>query len=111
MLSKENEAFLAYWEKNREQQLTSIRPLLVGLSTGLAIGIGVVLLLESGLFERATMVANSRLSSFVLVLAIVIVSVGMAFFYRKFRWEMMEQRFLELQATKNKAESQTAMQP
>ncbi|MES2003363.1 MAG: hypothetical protein V4450_02490 [Bacteroidota bacterium] len=111
MLSRENEAFLVYWSQNRDKQKTSLRPLLAGLSAGLAIGIGVVVVLETGWFERANMVANSRLSSVILVLAILITSVFMGVFYRKFRWEMMEQRYLELLAAKNKAENQAAKQP
>lgn len=107
MLSEENERFLAYWEANRDRQRTSSKPLLVGLSTGLAMGVGVVLVLETGWFERANMVANSRLSSVVFVMAIMILSVFMAFFYRKFRWEMLEQRYLELKAVQKKAKKQT----
>lgn len=111
MLSRENEEFLAYWEKEGASQRTSLRPLLAGLSAGLAIGIAVALLLESGWYERASMVANSRLSSVVLVLAIAILSVFMGIFYRKFRWEMMEQRYQELKAAKSRAEKSEAMQP
>jgi len=111
MLSNENETFLAYWSANREWERTSTRPFLVGLSAGFAIGIGVILLLESGWYERANMVANSRLSYFVLLLAILLISVFMAFFYRKFRWEMQEQRYLELLAAKKRAENEVDKQP
>jgi membrane protein YdbS with pleckstrin-like domain len=107
MLSRENESFLAYWEKNGESQRTSTRPLLVGLSAGIAIGVGVLVVLETGWFERANMVANSRLSSVVLVLAIMILSLFMAFFYRRFRWEMMEQRYQELKAAQKRLEKES----
>src|ERR1700755_2806804 len=100
MLSGENEDFLAWWPKNRDAERTSIRPFLMGLSAGFAIGIAVILVLESGWYERANMVANSTLSYLVLLLAILAVSLFMAFFYRKFRWEMQEQRYLELLAAK-----------
>lgn len=111
MLSHENEEFLASWAKNREKERTSTRPFLVGLSGGFAIGIAVILVLESGWYTRANMEANSRLSSVVLLLAILIISFFLAFFYRKFRWEMQEQRYLELLAAKNKAENQVPKQP
>lgn len=101
MLNSADEDFLEYWSTNREQQRTSPRPLLIGLSFGFAIGIGIMLLLSSGWYERANMEANSRLSSVVLVVAIMAISFFLAFFYRKFRWEMMEQRYKELQARKN----------
>ena len=88
-----------------------MRPFLVGLSAGFAIGVGVILVLETGWYERANMEANSMLSSIILLLAIMATSVFMAFFYRKFRWEMLEQRYLELIAAKNKTENQAAKQP
>lgn len=107
MLSHENEVFLAWWEKNRDKERTSTRPFLIGLSTGFAIGAGVIICLESGWFTRANMVANSRMSSVVLLIAILLISFFMAFFYRKFKWEMQEQRYLELLAAKNKTENRS----
>jgi hypothetical protein len=111
MLSEENEAFLTFWTKNRDKEKTSIRPLVIGLSGGLAIGAGVILALETGWYERANMVANSRLSSFILLAAILLISVFMGVIYRKFRWEMQEQRYMELLSAKKNAENQVAKQP
>jgi membrane protein YdbS with pleckstrin-like domain len=111
MLSDENEAFLVSWARDREKEKTSMRPFLVGLSSGFAIGIAIIVVLESGWFTRANMVANSMTSSLVLLFAILLISFFMAFFYRKFRWEMQEQRYHELLSAKNKAENQAAMQP
>ncbi|MEO8174270.1 MAG: hypothetical protein ABI581_14345 [Sediminibacterium sp.] len=111
MLSHENEEFLASWAKNREKERTSRRPFLIGLSGGFSIGIAIIAVLESGWYTRANMEANSRLSSVVLLLAILVISFFMAFFYRKFRWEMQEQRYLELLAAKNKIENQVSKQP
>ncbi len=110
MLSSDEEKFLAWWETNGEQQKTSSRPLFTGLSAGLILGISLVVMLTSGWDQRATMVANSKLSSVILLIAIVIISVVMAFLYRKFRWEMQEQRYLELKAKKN-AELRREKQP
>lgn len=111
MISKENQAFLEYWAKNRVAARTSIRPLLIGVSAGLAIGVAILVVLESGWDTRANMVANSRLSSFVLLLAILLLSFFMGFMYRKFKWEMQEQRYLEIQASIKKAESGQGKQP
>jgi hypothetical protein len=102
MLNVEEEKFLDYWSKNREQQKTSIRPFLVGLSAGFILGISLLIGLSSGWYERASMEANSKMSSFVFLMAILAISFFMAFFYRKFKWEMQEQRYLELLAAKNK---------
>ena len=111
MLSSEEQVFLAYWEKNREQQRTSRKPFFIGLSGGFALGISLLLALSTGWYPRANMEANSKLSSVVLLLAIMLISFFMAFFYRKFRWEMQEQRYLELLARKNKAENEVPVQP
>ncbi len=113
MISSEDAAFLDSWEKKREQEKNNPKPLLAGFSAGIALGIGVVILLESGLLERATMVANSRLSSLILVLAIGAIAAFMGIFYRKFRWEMMEQRYQELKAAQKKAETaaKSSLQP
>lgn len=111
MISKENQAFLEYWAKNRVAARTSIRPLLIGVSAGLAIGVAILVVLESGWDTRANMVANSRLSSFVLLLVILLLSFFMGFMYRKFKWEMQEQRYLEIQASIKKAESGQGKQP
>jgi hypothetical protein len=109
-MNSADEAFLAYWSENRERQRTSPRPLLIGMSFGFVIGIAILLLLSSGWYERANMEANSKLSSFVLLLAIMAISFFLAFFYRKFRWEMMEQRFKELEARKTRAETTSGKQ-
>ncbi len=111
MLSKQDEAFVVFWSKNREQEKTSIRPLLVGISAGLAIGVLILVVLSAGWYERANMVANTRFSMFVFILAILILSFFMAFLYRRFRWEMQEQRYLELTAKKEKYEKTAQKQP
>ena len=111
MLHNADEVFIAFWLKNREKQRTSIRPFLVGLSAGFALGISMILVLTTGWYERANMEANSKMSSIVFLAAIMVISLFMAFVYRKFRWEMQEQHYLELLAKKNKAENKAAVQP
>ena len=102
MLNSEEAVFLDYWSENRVQQKTSTRPFLIGLSAGFVLGISLLIGLSSGWYERASMVANSKMSSFVFLIAILAISFFMAFFYRKFKWEMQEQRYLELLAKKSK---------
>ena len=111
MLSSDEEAFLIFWGKNREKQKTSIKPFLVGLSAGFVLGISLIIIVATGWDQRATMVANSKLSSVVFLLAILIISLFMAFLYRNFRWETQEQRYLELLDKKQKMEKFPAKQP
>lgn len=102
MLTKEESDFLAYWEKNGAHQKHSTRPFMVGMSAGFVLGISLIVVMFSGWYERANMVANSRLSAAVFLLAILGISFFMAFIYRKFRWETNEQRYRELLAKKKK---------
>lgn len=104
MLSKEEEDFILYWEKNSFQQKHSTRPFMVGLSAGFVLGISLIAVVFSGWYERANMVANARLNSFVFLIAILGISLFMAFMYRKFRWETYEQRYRELLAKKKSHE-------
>jgi nitrate reductase gamma subunit len=97
-----DEDFMKYWAENREKQKTSIRPLLVGMSSGFVIGVLILITLSSGWYQRAEMVANASFSSVIFILAILLLSCFMAFFYRKFRWEMQEQRYQELMAKKKR---------
>lgn len=111
MLSQDNETFLSWWAANREKEKTSKRPFLLGLSTGFAIGAAIIITLQTGWYTRANMEANSKMSSIILLLAILMISFFMAFFYRKFKWEMQEQRYRELLAAKKRSEIQNTKQP
>ena len=111
MPEQDNETFLTYWSENREKEKTSTRPFMIGLSAGFMIGICVIVTMESGWYERANMEANSKLNYLVLLLAILGLSLFMAFIYRKFRWEMQEQRYLEILAAKKKAQNRDQKQP
>ncbi len=100
--------FFDYWIKNREKEKSNKRAFFVGLSAGFAIGGALLIAILSGWYPRATMEANSKMSAFVLFIAILLISVFIAFIYQKFKWEMQEQRYLEIVAKKNKNQQ---MQP
>lgn len=93
--------FFDYWSKNREKEKSNKKTFLIGLSSGFAIGGALLIAILSGWYQRATMVANSKMSAFVLFFAILLISVFIAFIYQKFNWEMQEQRYLEIAAKKN----------
>jgi uncharacterized protein YacL len=104
MLTDKEEQFLQYWSKNRIDQQKSFWQFAKGLSTGLVIGIGIVLTITIGWYERADMEANSKLSPVLFIIIIIIIAVFMAYFYRNYQWEMKEQQYLELLAKKKKME-------
>ena len=98
MLTADETRFYQFWTNNREANKRAIRPLLVGLSIGFTIGVAILSTIYLGWYTRATMQANSSMSPLLLFIAILIVAVFMAIFYRNYQWEMQEQRYLILKA-------------
>jgi hypothetical protein len=74
--------FFDYWTKNREKARSSKRAFLLGLSSGFAIGGALLIAILSGWYPRATMEANSKMSAFILFIAILIISVFIAFLHQ-----------------------------
>ncbi len=102
MISAEEEKFYQQWEKDRILPHYKRKPFLRGLSVGLALGILSMVITESGWYERANMVANIRGNEIWILLSIVVISVGIAFLYQQFSFEMNEQRYQELKHIKSK---------
>ena len=108
MLTADEEKFLVFWKENRERERSLSRQLSLGLPLGLLIGVGILLNFVSGWYTRATMVANSQSTPLVLIFAILLIAFFYSIFYKRHKWEMNEQRYLEL--TFKKENSSTAMQ-
>lgn len=102
MLTEKEEAFLAYWEANRDRQKKLMYQLLVGLPVGLLLCAIITFNFYSGWYKRATMVADSKFDPVVLIVALLIIAVFIAVFSKKFQWDQQQQRYLELMAKKNK---------
>ncbi|HVX49442.1 MAG TPA: hypothetical protein VHB48_04765 [Chitinophagaceae bacterium] len=98
MLSPREKKFIEYWSANREKQKSLARQIFFGLPFGLILGIAILVVFESGWYERATMVAYAESSPYILVIAIVIIAVFSGIFYKRYQWEMNEQRYRELLA-------------
>ena len=96
MLTKQEEAFIVYWQHNRDRNKKLLRQLFIGLPAGLLISGGILLSLDLDWYQRANMVANAKMNPFVLLIAIVAIAVFTAIFYKKFQWDMHEQRYREL---------------
>jgi hypothetical protein len=106
MLTSGEEKFLVYWEKNRDREKKLVRQLFIGLPVGLLISAGIIVSLDLNWYPRADMVANASLNPYVLFLAIIGITVFTAIFYKKFQWDMREQRYRELRVKKEKNNSQ-----
>jgi hypothetical protein len=105
MLTKEEEEFIIYWERNRQREKKILRQILIGLPLGLLISGGIILSLDLNWYPRANMVANASLNPYVLIIGVIAITVFTAIFYKKHQWEMKEQRYRELLYKKEKEQS------
>ena len=102
MLTKNEEDFLNYWEQNRQREKSVLRQFFPGLPIGFALGAGILLLLDSGWYERANMVAQSESSPVIIFIGILAIVAFTGFFYKRYRWEMNEQTYQELKLKEGK---------
>lgn len=105
MLSSNDEAFIQYWEKNRDRKKKLLRQLFVGLPLGLLISGGIIFSLDLGWYSRANMVANSQTNPYILLIAVLAITVFTTIFYIRFKWDMNEQHYKELLAKKQRKEN------
>jgi H+/gluconate symporter-like permease len=103
MLSEEEEAFIRYWEANRDKQKRTFRQFLLGIPLALLFVVPIALNFFSGWYKRAAMIkSTAEFNPGILLLALVIIVIFIAIFSRKFKWEQYEQRYVELLAKKQK---------
>ncbi len=102
MLTKQEEDYIIYWAKQRDTYKQSFLQFIKGMSVGLGISAAIIVAIITGWFERANMVANSKMSAIVFVLALLLITVFMAWLYRNFQWENKEQQYLELLAKRDR---------
>ena len=107
MLTEREKQFIVYWETNRKREKKTIKQLLIGLPVGLAFAIPIFFAVFSGQFwyQRAEMVANTKMSPVILMIAIVAIAVFAAIFYKRHQWEMKEQQYNELKAKEKNEEN------
>ena len=103
MLSKEEDKFIIYWEKNRLRRKKTMRQFLLGIPAGLLIVVPIIINFGSGWYRRANMEANSDGSSPVVLFIALLLIVGFtAIFWQKHQWDQFEQRYRELLARRAK---------
>ena len=103
-ISEDEKKFLAYWEQNRLKQKKLINQLLLGLPIGILFSVPLIVNFLMGKFwyKRADAVGVSQFSPTVLVIAVLLIAVFVALFNRRFRWENLEQQYLEIKAKEKK---------
>jgi len=97
-MTQDEERFMEWWRNNRDKEQSWYKQVSFGLPIGLLLATGIILNFAMGWYTRANMVANSQSTLWILLLAVFIIAIFCSVFYKRHRWEMNEQRFLELTA-------------
>jgi peptidoglycan biosynthesis protein MviN/MurJ (putative lipid II flippase) len=105
MLNKKDLDFIEYWKNNRDREKRTFRQLCAGLPVGAALAIGILASVFSGWYTRAEMVAGGESSPTVIMIAIGIIVVFVAIFYKKHQWDQNEEHYQELLYKKKKEEN------
>jgi len=106
MLSPEENRFIEYWEKNRARQKKTFKQLLIGIPFGMLLAIPISINFFSSWYKRAEMVRNSEdFNPVVLLVALLLIIGFVAIFSQKHKWDMREQKYLELLEKKKREES------
>jgi glucan phosphoethanolaminetransferase (alkaline phosphatase superfamily) len=96
-LSADEEAFLRWWEANRQRQKKLVSQLMVGLPLGVAFGLPVLLsVLFRNWYKRMPYISGTQLT--VIFIAVLLIIVFFVMFRMYFKWDMHEQRYKELRA-------------
>jgi amino acid permease len=109
MLSEEEQKFVMYWERNREEFSSPLSKLLRGLPMAMVFGLPILLLILCVyLFLPEWYIKISKTSAqtfLVVVIAVFIAIVFYAFTRMHFKWEMNEQSYLELKHKQKKMDA------
>lgn len=105
MLTEEEKAFLQYWEENRLRKRKVTRQLSAGLPMAVVLVVAIFANFFSGWYKRAAMAMSREGSSLlpVLLVAALLIVVFIIIFSVRHRWDMNEQRYLELQSRKKES--------
>lgn len=102
--SADETKFMEYWELNRQKQKKRLNQLMLGLPLGILFAMPIIVnfLLGRFWYKRADAVGLSQFSPMVLIVAALLIAVFTALLNRQFRWEKLEQQYLELKAREKK---------
>lgn len=96
MLSAEEKEYMEWWELNRNREKKMLSQLTIGLPLGLAFGFPILLsVMFRGWYKNMPYVSGTQLT--IILIAVLLVVVFYGIFKMRFKWEMNEQRYLELQ--------------
>ena len=103
-ITEEERKFLDYWAVQRNKEKKLLSQLMFGLPIGILFSVPLLINFFLGKFwyKRADAVGISQFSPTVLVIAVLLITVFVALLNRRFRWEKLEQQYLEIKAKEKK---------
>jgi len=107
MITEEEKRFLEYWESRRDAEKKLLKQWLVGLPLGLLVGVPIMINFLSGWYKKANVETNSHIMSgdfnpLVLIIAVFLIISFTAIFSKRHKWDMNEQRYLEIKGKSEK---------
>jgi hypothetical protein len=110
MLTSDEKKFIDYWTQNRLKEKSVFSQIRGGLVIGAGIGVAIFISYATGWYTRAVMVANSRSTPIILIIAVITIAVFCSVFHKKHRWDMNESYFKSLLNKKEKENLKYNMQ-
>jgi protein-S-isoprenylcysteine O-methyltransferase Ste14 len=100
MLNEREKKFMEYWEAVRLRDQRWQQQLLAGIPVGLLFALPVLAIIFTGKlwYKRADMLMNTMINPFVLIIAVFVITVFVAIFYKRHQWDMKEQYYRQLKA-------------
>lgn len=100
MLTEREKQFMEYWEAVRLRDQRWQQQLLTGIPIGLLFALPVLAIIFTGKlwYKRADMLMNTMINPFVLIVAVFVITVFVAIFYKRHQWDMKEQYYRQLKA-------------
>lgn len=100
MLTERERQFIEYWEAVRERQSRWQQQLMAGIPVGLLFALPVLAIVFTGKlwYKRADMAMNAMMNPYVLIVAVFVITVFVAIFYKRHQWDQKEQYYRQLKA-------------
>lgn len=94
----DDEVFLTWWSRRRDQRRRFVAAIWVGLPVGGVLALPILLNYLTGRFwyRRADAVGTSQFNPFLLVVAVAIIAGFTGWLYSRMQWERNEERYHRL---------------
>lgn len=90
------EEYIRYWEAERKKGKFNLPILLRGSLWGIVVSVFIYVVLYTGWYQRAEMVAASKLKPLVLVLICMLITIFFSWLYALFIWEKHETQYQQM---------------